>query len=123
MDSKDQDIASWRHSKEVIQELIANSSATVSPSQIRADVQDRVALECSRTEERVRAEAQSEIEVLKKRVSDAEQSNLSLSYQIEKWQASNKNLGAQLDQQSAELSRRPYKIVRGLLSWLNRFKK
>jgi hypothetical protein len=123
MDAKDQDIASWRHSKEVIQQLIVNSTATVCPSQVRADIQERVGLECSRTEERVRAEAQSEIEVLKKRLSDAEQSNLSLSYQIEKWQASNKSLGTQLDQQSAELSRKPYKIVRVLLSWLNRFKK
>jgi hypothetical protein len=123
MDSKDQDIASWRHSKEVIQQLIANSTAIVSPTQVRADIQERVALECSRTEERVRAEVQSEIEALKKRVSDAEQSNLSLSYQIEKWQASNKSLGSVLDRQSAELSRKPYRIARALLSWLNRFKK
>jgi hypothetical protein len=122
MDAKDQDIASWRHSKEVIQKLIANSTATVSPTQVRADIQERVALECDRTEQRVRAEAQSEIESLKKRVSDAEQSNLSLSYQIEKWQASNKSLGALLDRQSAELSRKPYRMVRAVLSWLNRRK-
>ncbi len=123
MDAKDQDIDSWRYSKEVIQKLIANSTATVNPAQVRADIQDRVALECQRTEQQIRGEMQSEIEALKRRVSDAEQSNLSLSYQIEKWQSANKSLGELLDKQSSEFSRKPYRVVRALLSWLNRLKK
>lgn len=119
MDAKDQDIASWRHSKEVIQQVIANSTAIVHPSQIRADIQERVELECARAEQRLRAEMESELEALKRRLNDSEQSNLSLSYQLEKWQASNKSLGLTLDRQSAELSRKPYRFVRMLLSWLS----
>ena len=120
LDSKDPDIESWKQSKEFIQSMVANATASVNVSQLKADIQDRLTVERLRTEEQTRAEAQSEIEALKLRVAEAEQANLALSYQVEKWQASNKALGEQLDQQHAELSRRPYRMVRTILAWFHR---
>jgi hypothetical protein len=121
MDSKDPDIEAWKQSKEFIQNLVARSSATVNVAQLKYDIQERVDVECARVKQLARHEAQLEIEALKQRAIEAEQTNLALSYQVEKWQAANKTLGAQLDMQNQELSRRPYKMVRFLLSILHKF--
>ncbi len=123
LDAKDPDIESWKQSKEFIQKMVADAAATVNVAQLREDIQDRISVERQRTEEQVRAEAQTEIEALKIKLLEAEQSSLSLSYQIEKWQEANKLLGSQLDQQHAELSRRPYKLVRAVLSWIHKVTK
>jgi hypothetical protein len=120
LDCKDSDIEAWRQSKEFIINLVARSTATVSVAQLKDDIFERVNVESERVKQQVRHEAQLEIDALKQRANEAEQTNLALSYQIEKWQAANKNLGAQLDQQQAELSRRPYRIVRAVLSMLHK---
>ena len=120
LDSKDPDIGAWRQSKEFIANLVARSTATVNVAQLKDDILERINVESERVKQQVRHEAQLEIDALKLRASEAEQTNLALSYQIEKWQAANKNLGLQLDQQHAELSRRPYRIVRAILSVLHK---
>ncbi|HEY9759889.1 MAG TPA: glycosyltransferase [Oculatellaceae cyanobacterium] len=120
LDSKDPDIEAWRQSKEFIVNLVARSTATVNVAQLKDDILERVNIENERAKQQVRHEAQLEIDALKQRVNEAEQTNLALSYQIEKWQAANKNLGMQLDLQNTELSRRPYRIVRWLLSLMHK---
>jgi hypothetical protein len=119
LEARDSDIDSWKKSKEKIQTVLSNASAIVKVSQLRKDLQERVELECQRTEERVQAQSQRQMALLTDSVNELEEQNLELSQQVRDWQSSNKKLGALLDQQNAELSRFPYKIIRLILSSLS----